>query len=79
MTVFSAGAALPLLALALVSRHTMLSARGRLLRAGKSGKSVLGVMLAVLGLLIASGADKIIEAALTDWSPAWLTELGTRF
>ena len=79
MMVFSAGAALPLLALALVSRQTMLSCRGRLLRAGKSGKSVLGAMLAILGLLIASGADKIIEAALTDWSPAWLTELSTRF
>jgi hypothetical protein len=39
----------------------------------------LGGLLLALGLMIASGLDKRIETFLVDLSPAWLTELTTRF
>lgn len=79
MTAFGIGAALPLLLLGLLSREAMMAWRGRLLGAGKAGKMVLGGLLLVLGLGILSGLDKRIETFLVDLSPAWLTELTTRF
>ncbi len=79
MTAFGIGAALPLLVLGLLSREVMMSWRGRLLNAGKAGKMALGSLLLALGLMIASGLDKRIETFLVDLSPAWLTELTTRF
>jgi cytochrome c biogenesis protein CcdA len=79
MTAFGIGAALPLLVLGLLSREAMLGWRGRLLNAGKTGKMALGGLLLALGLMIASGLDKRIETILVDLSPAWLTELTTRF
>jgi len=39
----------------------------------------LGGLLLALGLMIASGLDKRIATFLVDLSPAWLTELTTRF
>ncbi len=53
--------------------------RGRLLDAGKGGKLVLGGLLVVVGVMILSGLDKRVEAALVEASPAWLTEITTRF
>jgi cytochrome c-type biogenesis protein len=79
MTTFGIGAALPLLLLGLLSREAIVAWRGRLLNAGKAGKKALGGLLLALGLMIASGLDKRIETFLVDLSPAWLTELTTRF
>ena len=47
--------------------------RDRLMKAGKTGKVALGVLLLAFGLLILSGLDKQLETALVDASPAWLT------
>jgi cytochrome c-type biogenesis protein len=79
MMAFGLGAALPLLAIGMMSREAVLRWRDRLLSAGRGGKAIMGVLLIALGLLIVSGLDKRIEAALVDISPAWLTELTTRF
>lgn len=79
MAVFGLGAALPLLLLGVLSREAMLRWRGRLLGVGSGGKTVLGVLLVAVALLILSGLDKSLEAALVEASPAWLTELTTRF
>lgn len=79
MTAFGVGAALPLLGLGLLSREAMLRMRGRLMQAGRGGKALLGVLLLGLGLLIAGGLDKRLEAALVAISPEWLTDLTTRF
>lgn len=79
MGVFGIGAALPLLALGMVSRETMLKMRGRLMQAGSGGKVILGILLLASGLLIASGLDKRLEGLLVAWSPDWLTQLTTRF
>ena len=79
MGVFGLGAALPVVALAYVSRSTMLNMRGGLMQAGKAGKMVLGLVMVALALMILTGADKPIEAWLVDHSPSWLTQLTTRF
>ena len=79
MLAFGVGAALPLLLLGLLSRETLMRWRGRLLEAGKGGKTLLGGLLVVVGLLIVSGLDKRLEAVLVEASPAWLTEITTRF
>ena len=79
MLAFGIGAALPLMLLGFLSREAMQRWRGRLLEAGKGGKTLLGALLLAIGLLIASGLDKRLEAALVDASPEWLTNLTTRF
>jgi len=79
MLAFGLGAALPLLLLGLLSRDTLMRWRGRLLDAGKNGKLALGGLLVGVGVMILSGLDKHIEAALVEASPAWLTEITTRF
>jgi cytochrome c biogenesis protein CcdA len=77
--IFGVGAALPVVALAYVSRGAMLKMRGKLMQAGKTGKALLGAIMLVLAVLILSGTDKLIEARLVDLSPAWLTQLTTRY
>jgi len=79
MLVFGIGAALPLMLLGFVSREAMQRWRSRLMEAGRGGKALLGVLLVAIGLLIATGLDKRLEAALVDASPEWLTNLTTRF
>jgi cytochrome c biogenesis protein CcdA len=79
MVVFGLGAALPLLLLGLLSREALLRWRERLLAAGRGGKALLGALLLAIGVLILSGFDKKLETALVEASPAWLTELTTRF
>ena len=79
MLAFGLGAAAPLLALGLLSREALRRGRRRLLAAGKTGKYALGALLVAVGVLIMSGLDKRLETALVDASPAWLTNLTTRF
>jgi cytochrome c biogenesis protein CcdA len=79
MAVFGIGAALPLIALGLLSRATLMGGHARLMSAGKFGKALLGAAFILIGAAIVSGADKRVEAALVDASPQWLTELTTSF
>lgn len=79
MGTFGIGAALPVVALAYVSRGAILKMRGSLLQAGKTGKMILGLIMIALAALILSGADKPLETWLVEQSPAWLTNLTTRF
>lgn len=79
MLAFGIGAALPLMVLGFASREAMLRWRGRLAEAGKGGKMLLGVVLIAVGLLVASGADKKLEAFLVNASPDWLTNLTTSY
>jgi cytochrome c-type biogenesis protein len=79
MFAFGLGAALPLLALGLASREAMLRWRGRLLSAGAGMKAALGLMFLAIGVLVLTGFDRSVEAALVAASPQWLTELTTRF
>jgi len=79
MLLFGLGASSPLLAVGMVSREVMLSARDRLLSAGQRLKTALGIAFVVIGASILSGADKHIETALVEASPQWLTDLTTRY
>lgn len=79
MGIFGLGAALPVIALAWLSRTTMMKARGKLMQAGKSGKALMGLVMVAIAALILTGADKPLEAWLLNASPIWLTNLTTRF
>jgi cytochrome c biogenesis protein CcdA len=79
MLAFGIGAALPLMLLGLLSREAMMRWRGRMMEAGKGGKMLLGALLVTIGVIVATGLDKRLEAILVDVSPSWLTELTTRF
>jgi hypothetical protein len=76
---FGIGTALPLLAIGMMSREALGRWRERLLAAGSGGKVLMGVMLVAIGSFILTGFDKRIETILVEVSPAWLTELTTRF
>ena len=79
MVLFGVGAAAPLVLLGFLSRASLMKVRGRLLDVGKFGKRLLGLVMLGLGVLIATGADKSLEAWILDWTPDWLTALTTRF
>jgi cytochrome c-type biogenesis protein len=79
MLLFGMGAAAPLILLGAFSRAGFTRVRGRLLLAGRYGKQLFGLVTLCLGLLIASGADRALEAWILDRSPAWLTALTTRY
>ncbi|MEJ2374688.1 MAG: cytochrome c biogenesis protein CcdA [Pseudolabrys sp.] len=79
MIAFGIGAAAPLIALGMLSREALMHWRDRLMKAGKTGKVALGVLLLAFGLLILSGLDKTLETGLVNASPAWLTKLTTSY
>ena len=79
MLIFGIGAAAPLVMLGSLSRASLAKVRGRLLNAGKYGKQVFGFVMLCLGVLIATGADKSVEAWILDRTPDWLTAATTRF
>lgn len=79
MMMFGFGAAAPIAALGTASRGAMNRLRSRLLAAGAWGKNALGILFLALGILILTGGDKRLEAFLVEHSPAWLTDLTTRF
>jgi cytochrome c biogenesis protein CcdA len=79
MLIFGTGAAAPLVLLGSLSRASMMNVRGRLLNVGKYGKQVFGLVMLALGVLIATGVDKSLEAWILDRTPGWLTAVTTRF
>jgi cytochrome c-type biogenesis protein len=79
MFAFGLGAALPLLALGLLSREAMVRWRHRLASAGKGAKAGLGALFVAIGVLVLTSLDKSIETVLVEVSPQWLTDLTTRF
>lgn len=79
MGVFGIGAALPVLGLAYASRASLPASRLALLRVGRVGKALLGAALLAVAAMVLLGLDKRAEAWLVDRSPAWLTQLTTRF
>jgi cytochrome c-type biogenesis protein len=79
MFAFGLGAALPLLALGLLSREAMGRWRHRLASAGKGAKAGLGALFVAIGVLVLTSLDKSIETMVVEASPQWLTDLTTRF
>jgi cytochrome c biogenesis protein CcdA len=78
MQMFSLGAALPLLAIGILSRQALSKWRNRMMQTGQAGKKVLGAALLLMGILIFSGADKALEQWALGVMPDWLTTLTTR-
>ncbi len=79
MAGFGIGAGLPLILIGVGSRSFVSKNRSRLLKGGTLGKYALGALMLLLGMLILTGLDKSLEAYLVSLSPAWLTELTTKF
>ncbi len=72
--VFGVGAALPLVGAAYASRAGFGRARGWVLAHAGAAKTVMGVLLAGVGVLILSGGDHVVEAWVNERLPdAWLT------
>jgi cytochrome c biogenesis protein CcdA len=79
MGIFSLGAALPLVLLGTISREASVRWRGRMMTASHAAKVCLGAILVVVGLIVLTGIDKTVESKIVARSPAWLTDLTTRF
>jgi len=79
MVAFGLGTAVPLLVVGSLSRQALMRWRGRMMSAGKTGKLVLGGGALAVSVLILTGTDHVLEGALVAASPAWLTDLTTRF
>ena len=79
MFAFGVGAATILLALAYGSRAAIMGRRNRLMSAASWLKPAAGGIFVLLGFAIILGGDKVLEAALVDWSPDWLIDLTTRY
>ena len=77
MLAFGLGIATVLLVLALATRGLISRWRGRMMSAGSTGKRALGGLLVVVGLLVITGGDKLVEGALVSASPDWLIDLTT--
>lgn len=77
MAAFGLGIASVLLVLAFATRTLLARWRGQLMTAGGKGKQVLGGLLMVVGILIFTGGDKMIEGILVAASPDWLVDLTT--
>ena len=78
MGAFGLGSAMPLLALGLLSGEAILRWRGRMLSAGSGMKAALGALLFAAGVLVLTGFDKVLEAAMVRSAPSWLVDLTTR-
>lgn len=77
MLLFGLGAALPIIGLGMLSRQGMQKFRGKLLLLGGKGKQLLGMLVLVLGIMMLTGTDKLVEAALLELAPEWLVRLTT--
>jgi cytochrome c-type biogenesis protein len=77
MALFGIGAGTPLIVLGALSQKAMMRVRSRLLGAGKTGKTLLGGLLLILGVLILTGFDKVFESWVLIHAPEWLTRLTT--
>ena len=79
MAMFGLGAALPLAVLGSIGRSAMTRWRSRLAGSARTGKMLLGLALVAIAVAVATGLDKQAETWLVGVSPAWLTDLTTRY
>jgi len=79
MLLFGLGASLPIVILGMLSREGMQRARGKMVSIGNTGKKIFGAIMLALGLLIVSGFDKHLEAAVLNIAPDWIIKLSTTF
>ena len=75
MTLFGIGAAIPLIALGMLSQQAMLHYKSKLFSTGKMGKKLLGGVLLLTGIFVLTGIDKVFETWIIIHAPEWLTNL----
>ncbi|MEM0962766.1 MAG: cytochrome c biogenesis CcdA family protein [Bacteroidota bacterium] len=71
MLAYGVGTAAMLLVAGYASAGLLSRWRPQLLATGGRGKKLLGGTLLLLGVLVMSGADKVLEAAAVDLLPTW--------
>lgn len=76
---FGLGVATSILAFAYGSRRALGERRKTLVTLARYGKPLFGAALVVVGAMVLSGFDKVLEAALLDVLPAGLVAFTTRF
>jgi len=76
---FAVGVAISVTGFAYGSRRAIGKGAGSLQRLARYAKPVFGAMLVLVGALVLTGADKLIEAALLNLMPDWLIAITTRF
>jgi cytochrome c-type biogenesis protein len=79
MLMFSLGAAMPLLAIGMLSRQALGKWRSRMLEAGQMAKKIFGVALLLIGVLVLTGVDKSFERWAVNEMPDWLLTLTSRY
>jgi cytochrome c biogenesis protein CcdA len=75
---FGLGAAIPLVAVAYASRAGFMKARGWLLEHIGGLKKGFAALLALMGVAILTGYDKVLEAALVSLLPDWWVQFTTK-
>ncbi len=76
---FGVGAALPLMAVAYASRASLARTRDAVLRHGDRARRLTGVLMSVLGGIVLTGLDKVIEAHWTALLPEGWISFVTRY
>lgn len=77
--VFALGVAISVTGFAYGSRQAIGKRAGALQTLARYAKPVFGLILVLVGLLVMSGMDKALEAALLELMPEWLITFTTRF
>ena len=77
--VFAFGVALSVTGFAYGTRGALAKASGSLQRLARYAKPVFGAMLVLVGIMVVTGGDKMLEAALLEAMPQWLVVFTTRF
>lgn len=78
MTAFALGAAFVLFLVAMGAR-SLADRGGRLARIAPHAKKIAGGAFLLVGVLMLTGLDKIIEAGVLDFFPDWLNAFTTRY
>lgn len=77
MLIFALGASFPIIVLGHLSQRLMLRTKSQLQVAGVVGKKILGIFLLVIGVLILSKQDKVMETFFLTHAPDWLVHFTT--
>ena len=78
MTVFALGAALSLLGVGYGLGRLALNARMLASRAARIGRGALGAAFVLVGAIILTGFDRVVEASFVQAMPDWLVVFATR-
>lgn len=77
--VFALGVSLSVVTFAYGSRRLIEKGAGSLQQLARYAKPIFGAMLVLVGVLVLTGADKLLEAAVLEVMPDWLVAFTTGF